>query len=51
MESDINIDVYPLLKSVNPFYIKSNGVWTTPTAYIKQNGEWVLQEDLNAIYN
>ena len=51
MESDINIDVYPLLKSVNPFYIKSNGVWTTPTAYIKQNGEWVLQEDLNAIFD
>lgn len=51
MESDTNIDVYPLLKSINPFYIKSNGVWTTPTAYIKQNGEWVLQEDLNAIFD
>ena len=51
MESDTNIDIYPLLKSVNPFYIKSNGVWTTPTAYIKQNGEWVLQEDLNAIFD
>ena len=51
MESDANIDIYPLLKSVNPFYIKSNGVWTTPTAYIKQNGEWVLQEDLNAIFD
>lgn len=51
MELDTNIDVYPLLKSVNPFYIKSNGVWITPTAYIKQNGEWVLLEDLNAIFD
>lgn len=49
--SDTNIDVYPILKNVNPFYIKSNGVWKSPTAYIKQNGTWVLQDDVSILFN
>lgn len=51
LNSDTNIDVYPLLNNVNPFYIKSNGVWKSPTAYIKQNGTWVLQDDISGLFN
>lgn len=51
LNSDTNIDVYPILNNVNPFYIKSNGVWKSPTAYIKQNGTWVLQDDISGLFN
>lgn len=51
LDSDTNIDVYPMLNNVNPFYIKSNGVWKSPTAYIKQNGTWILQDDVSSLFN
>lgn len=51
LNSDTNINVYPILNNVNPFYIKSNGVWKSPTAYIKQNGTWVLQDDISGLFN